>query len=245
MTKKRFWSFIGVVGVIFVVVIVYSFSFLEPKPFPSDEQVLDEINSVFPKAGAEVFQNTFFLDEQHVYVPFISDANANGISLWEWKNGKWKIVYIATAGHPIVWKTDKKDPSSYQIVWNFSEQSNVDFMKFYLMKRRNYHVSNNVEHYFPGLQMEEKIKISERPYGSMQMPNEWISVIQSENKLSPNETDLFTNFMNYPQYFTFHWLPYDKSEKVMDPLELSNGNSIWNDVIDLENVLWINESELE
>ena len=172
-------------------------------------------------------------------------GTANGMSLWEWKNGKWKVVYIKTKGQPILWMIDKKDPSTYRVVWNFSERSNVDYMKFYLMKRRNYYVSNNVEHYYPGVQMEEKIIVSENPYGSMQLPNEWVSVIQSSNKLSPNETNLFTNFMNYPQYFSFHWLPHDKSDKVIDPLELPNGNTSWNDVIDLENVLWMDESELE
>lgn len=245
MKHKKLWSFIGVAGVLLLVVIVYSLSFSKPKPFPSNGQALEEINSVFPKASAVVFQNAIFLDKSHVYVPFISDANANGMSLWEWKKRKWKLVYITTSEQPLVWRIDKKDPSSYQILWNFSEQSNIEFMKVYLMKRRNYLVSNNVEHYFPGVQMEEKIIISENPYGSIQMPNEWISVIQSENKLSPSESSLFPNLMNYPQYFTFRWLPYDKSDKVMNPLELPNGFSSWNDVIDLENVIWIDASELE
>ncbi|MFJ8065405.1 hypothetical protein ACIQYS_12310 [Psychrobacillus sp. NPDC096426] len=245
MTKKKLWSFIGIAGVLLFGTIFYLFSFTKPTPFPSNEESIDEIRSVFPQAGDGAILNTIFLDNRHVYVPFLSDANANGMSLWEWKSQKWKVVYVTTNGQPLVWRIDKKDPSTYRVVWNFSTQTKVDYMKLYLMKRRNYYVSNNVEHYYPGVQMEEKIIISENPYGSMQMPKEWISIIQSTNKLSPSESGLFTNYMNYPQYFTFRWLPYDKVDNVIDPIKLPNGNSIWNDVIDLENVLWIDESELE
>ena len=75
MTKKKLWSFIGIAGVLLFAVIVYLFSFWKPTPFPSNEQSLDEIRNVFPQMGDGVILNTIFLDEQHVYVPFISDGD--------------------------------------------------------------------------------------------------------------------------------------------------------------------------
>ena len=57
--KKRLWTLIGLgIFVVLSSAIIYWFYFSKPASFPINEQLVEEINSVFPEAAASVIQDT-------------------------------------------------------------------------------------------------------------------------------------------------------------------------------------------
>ena len=57
--KKKLWILIGL-GILVVLssAIIYWFYFSKPVTFPTNEQLVEEINSIFPEAAASVIQDT-------------------------------------------------------------------------------------------------------------------------------------------------------------------------------------------
>ena len=93
--KKKLWILIGL-GILVVLssAIIYWFYFSKPVTFPTNEQLVEEINSIFPEAAASVIQDTIPIDEHHVVVPFISDKEDYSLSYWVWQKGKWSAESI-------------------------------------------------------------------------------------------------------------------------------------------------------
>lgn len=79
----------------------------------------------------------------------------------------------------------------------------------------------------------------------MQIPTEWVSVINSLNQFSINQSGLFSNFFNYQQDVYFGWNAYDKSDRITYPGLTVNGSSSSYGSVDIEYVMFVNESELE
>src|SRR5690606_3806433 len=122
--RNRFLSSI----IIFIVVvgsIIYFFNNSKPSSFPSDDELLNKINETYSRAHATVIQDSIFLDDQHVYVPFINSEGSYGSSFWIWKKGKWRVAGIDTIGEPTVWKINESDPKTYHIVWNIPPENNI------------------------------------------------------------------------------------------------------------------------
>jgi hypothetical protein len=80
MTKKKAWTIasLAVLGLLSLFMI-YWFYFAKPVSFPTNEQLVKEINRIFPEASASVIQDTIPVDERHVVVPFISNEDEFGI----------------------------------------------------------------------------------------------------------------------------------------------------------------------
>ncbi|TQR20545.1 hypothetical protein [Psychrobacillus vulpis] len=246
MTKKKLLTFIGSIVLVLATVIIYWFYFSKPTSFPNNEQLVKEMNSLFPECSATVIQDIVQLDEHHVFVPFISEENNYGLSFWVWKHHKWKIEAIDTNGNPRIWKINSKDPSTYHFVWNFPSTDYLNYMKLYLIKKRGYHISGNIHHYNPAVQMEEKIVLPEQNFGSLQVPDEWVAVINSMNELnSAKQPDIF--FINFfpQQDMYFGWNTFDISDNITHPERLSNSSSFWNEGMDIEYMIFVNDSELE
>ncbi|WP_391119155.1 hypothetical protein [Psychrobacillus sp. L3] len=243
MTKTKFLTLIGIVLILLTAFTVYWFYFSKPEPFLTNEQLVKEMNRFSPGTDASVIQDSVYFDEQHVYVPFVSVDNKYGFSFWEWQHHKWQTVLISTNSDMRIWKIKSKDPSTYHLVWNFPSLDQVSYIKLYLIKKRGYHITGNSHYYEPGVQMEKKIPFSENPYGSMQIPTDWISVILSLNSFSANQSDLFSNFFNYRRDIYFGWNAYDKLDNITS-LGGSSGSSWYGD-LDVDNVMFIDESELE
>lgn len=137
MTQKKWWSFAGVGVLLLFVAITYWFYFSKPAPFPTNELLIEEMSIFFPEVAGSVIQDTVPLDQHHVYVPFILEDNNGGLSFWEWKHHKWKPVYVSTNGDLRIWKINRKDPSTFHLVWNFSAIDQPDYMKLYLIKKED------------------------------------------------------------------------------------------------------------
>ncbi|QUG40071.1 hypothetical protein KD050_12165 [Psychrobacillus sp. INOP01] len=204
-----------------------------PTSFPTNEQLVEEMTDHFSVVSNSEIQDTVFLDDHHVFVPFIAEGEMYGFSLWEWNNRKWDEVLVSTNGDIRVWKIDSKDPTTYHIVWNYPPQDQLDYMKFYFINKRGYQVSDGEEHYEPGMQLEQTITLSENLYGSMKLSTEWVSVINS----------LIDSRMVSTYYFG--WRAFDRSDKIMYPEGTENGSSSWGGDTHIEFTHFIEETELE
>jgi hypothetical protein len=245
MTKKKLWTFIGLgVAVVLSSAIIYWFYFSKPTTFPTNEQLVEEINNFFPEAAASVIQDTIPVDERHVLVPFISNKDDYSLSYWVWQKHKWRVASIDTKGRPMVWKIDRNDPSSFQFVWNIHPDDQLSSIHFYLKRDRGYHIIEGIEHYSPGVQMEKKVSLKEKSYGLMQLPDEWVTFMNTFIKVeSAKQPNIFFKDFFPEQYMFFGWLPYDQTNKETFPERSVNGYS--NGTVDLEHVMILDKGDIE
>jgi hypothetical protein len=233
-------------GVLIILgVIIYWYFPRTPVAFPSDKELIVNINHTQSTVRVEEILDKIKMDKEHFFVPFISTTGDYGTSYWEWQNTKWKVLNIDNSGEPKVWKIDSNDPSTFRLVWNLHEDDKVDHMKFFLYRERNFHITNGVEYYYPKLQMEKRIETTSISYGSIKLPNDWLSVIESLIKMDSSAShDLLGDF-DLNRYMYFAWKPYDKSGIEARLEGTINGYSFFNDDIELDLVRLMDDSYFE
>lgn len=236
MTQKKIWF---VVLFIFLLSIIgFWFYFSMPTPFPTNQQLIEEMNRIFPKATASIIQDTIPIDERHVLVPFISKKDDYGLSYWVWKNHKWQVASIDTKGEPMLWKLNRNDPSSFYFVWNIDPKDQLSSIHFYLIRNRGYRIAEGIERYYPRVQMEKRVPIQEKSYGSMQLSDEWITFMNAYIKV--------VSAKQFPeQNMFFGWIPYDQTNKETFPGSSVNGTSYVNGKVDLEHVMIVGKRDIE
>ncbi|SER06218.1 hypothetical protein SAMN05216232_0131 [Virgibacillus subterraneus] len=246
MTKKRVSLIAICVIILLSLFLLYWFYFQEPQAFPADEQLVDQINEIFPKADAETIQENIQLDQEHVFVPFLSSENNYGASYWVWERNKWKPSYIDTTGEPTVWKIDKEDPSSFHLVWNLHPDDQISYADFYLIRDRGYHISNGEHTYVPRIQLEDSVALEEESYGVLQLPEDWRSFMTQTNKLAlaQNPHVNFTSLL--PDVHAYiGWTPFNEDNEITYPDNSVNGHGYINGDINTDFVRIIEEAELE
>jgi len=234
--EKKLWS--ASFFIILLSIIVYWFYFSKPTSFPTNEQLVDEMNSIFPKAAASIIQDTIPIDEGHVLVPFISNKDDYGLSYWAWKNHKWKVVTIDTKGKPMLWKLNINDPSSLYFVWNIHPKDQLSSIHFYLIRDRGFRIAEGIERYNPRVQMEKRVSVQEKSYGLMQLPDDWVTFmnayIKVESAKQSPERDIY-----------FGWIPYDQTNKESFPESSVNGAGYSNGEVGLEYVMILDKGDIE
>ncbi|MGE8205607.1 hypothetical protein ACQKP0_13705 [Heyndrickxia sp. NPDC080065] len=246
MKKKGVIAALG--GIVFIVsfLFIYWFYFSKPALFPGNAQLMKDINHLFPEASVKKIQDTYNLDERHVFVPFITSENQYGFSCWEWKKNKWKLVAINSIGEPSLWRINKKDPSTYRFIWNMPPNDNLSSIQFYLIKDRNYHVTEGIGNYEPKIQMNKEISLLGKPYGVLKLPNDWVSVMDSiKNIESGKKPDLFFSSLFSNPSIYFGWIPYNQKGKEANLNNILNGNGFSSSSGDIENLLILTEEEIE
>lgn len=246
MVRKRIWIFAGIVVFVLSFVMMYWFYFSKPASFPADKQLVKEINRVFPQATASVIQDTIFIDEYHVLVPFISNKNDYSLSYWIWQKHKWKVTSINVKGHPMIWKINKEDPSTFHFVWNLDPDDQVSAMKFYVMRNRGYEITEGIDNYTPAVQMEQEVPLREKSYGALQLSDEWVLVMNSfiDVEVAKQSKLFFNDF--FPEHtLSFGWLPYDQSGKAVFPENSVNGSGYSNGNERIERVFLLGEEDIE
>ena len=246
MNKKKVWAFISLVtALVLSTVCIYWFFFSKPASLPTNEQLIEEINSVFPEAAAGTIQDTIRVDERHVLVPFISIKNDYSLSYWVWGNHKWRVESI-DSGEPMIWKIDRNDPSTFYFVWNMHPEDQLSYMDFYLIRDRGYDGTEGMEHYTPRVQMEKKASLQESSYGSMKLPDDWVTFLNSLIKVeSAKQTNGFLNNFFLEESILFGWIPYNHGEKETFPERSGNGNGYSTGNLDKGHVMILNKVEIE
>ncbi|MGG1662486.1 hypothetical protein [Brevibacillus sp. NRS-1366] len=244
MTKKKLWS-LGIF-IILLSIIVYWFYFSMPTSFPTNEQLVEEMNSIFPEATASIIQDTIPVDERHVLVPFISKKDDYGLSYWVWKNHKWKVASIDTKGEPMLWKFNINDPSSLYLVWNIHPKDQLSSIHFYLIRDRGYRITEGIEHYDPRVQMEKRVFAQEKSYGLMQLSDDWVTFMNAYIKVeSAKQPNLFINNFSPKQDMFFGWIPYDQTNKETFPESSVNGTRYSDGEVNLEYVMILDKGDIE
>lgn len=244
--KKKWLFLLGVlVGIIIFTVSVIWFDFSKPTAFPSHDQLIAEMNEFFPEAAASVIQDTIYLDERHVYVPFISKEDQYSSSYWIWKRKGWEVVYIHSSDQPRIWKIDKKDPSTYHLVWNFYPEEKLKSIRFYLIRNRGYSVIDGIEAYNPRVQMQREISLEDSSYGALQLPKDWVTFINSLMQMEKAKHPDLLSYFDLEQYMYFGWMTYDANEQQEYPDRGLNNRGFSRGPADIDFVMILNEAQLE
>jgi hypothetical protein len=209
--KKKWWIITGL-GIVVLAVSVYWLYFSKPTSFPEKKELISKINHTLLDAHAVQIQDAIYIDDDHVYVPFITKGKEYGKSFWIWQKHKWRITSVMTGGQPILWKVVENDPSTYHMVWNIDPMDNVEAMNLYLKKERGYQGFRDANFYEPGVQMVKRVPLPTKLYGTMKIPNEWISYINSVINIEKSKPYAAENF-HLEQNLSFGWNntnPYDE-----------------------------------
>ncbi|MGE7766284.1 hypothetical protein [Peribacillus sp. NPDC096540] len=213
----------------------------EPKPFLSDKQIIKRINSFFSDAQPKVIQKKIFLDDTHVFVPFISEDNGYGMSFWVWKDNKWRAASVNNGGQPQVWIGEEKS----LIMWNMDPRDDVSEIKVFIRKDRGFMVSAGIATYQPGIEMMHSITLQGKPYGVEKYPDNWRILMNHYEKLQAedgqNEFFQFNDSLQLANDF------YDKDGNEVFPEHSSNSNSYTtgNNYVDFPFLIHVEEVELE
>ncbi|MDZ5471560.1 hypothetical protein SM124_07345 [Bacillus sp. 31A1R] len=246
MNRKQTIYFMSSLFLIVALATVYWFYFSAPKAFPSEQQLISKMNALFAEAEVSEILDELFLDESHAYVPFKTDKGAYGSSYWVWKNRKWQVSTIEGSGQPILWTPNERKPSKQFLVWNIDPNDEVDSIDFYLIKKRNYFVSDGIHTYEPQVQMKHAVILKEKNYGILQIPNDWVKFIDSSYHVQKQktQTSIFGDFFQQPNHY-IGWRPYDRNGKDAFPEGSVNGNGYVNFHQKFDHVMFVNENELE
>ncbi|MEH7107765.1 hypothetical protein [Bacillus sp. JJ1764] len=220
---------------------------IDPKPdsFPTNKQLINQMNEIFPEAAAKDVQDIVRIDKRHKVVPYFSEEGDYGISYWEWRLHKWQIVYIDTTGKPSIWKIDKGDPSTYYFVWNLQSSDQLGSLKFFFIRDRQFYSVDGEETYHPRIQMETKVKLK-KSYGIMPIPEKWGPVVKSLKQIETSPFPTFIYNADPPSYHMFYgWIPYDqKGQEATDLLKI-NGNSYYGDGVNIEELMILGKEEID
>ncbi len=241
--KKKYIIGLGLL-VILLAAMTYWYFFTEPSTLPADEQLVKEINSFHLQADAEVIQDTIFVDERNVLVPFISNKENYGLSFWTWHNKKWMINSVNTKGNPVLWKIDPNDPSSYRFVWNIHPDDQLGFIDFFLIRDRGYQGIDDKQFYDPKVQMRETVSLGDESYGIVKIPHEWTAFMDAFIEVEMAKQPTIMSSFYSEMYMYFGWIAYDEDREEADP-ELSFGGSGSSGGIELEHIRMLQKRDIE
>lgn len=207
MTKKAILLLVIVMAIIAGAITIYIM--MIPKAFYSKNKIIENTNYLTHKMEVlDVIQ----LDEKTYFVPLLSnDGESYGSSIWVWSGWKWNCIGVTTASSPQI---VANEGNSY-IYWNVHPQDDVREWEFYLISERNYSVTtlgddNQVEVYYPKIQMKHSVEFGKESYGYVEVPSEWKEVIGSFDSY-PAETGLFPS----SHLYMYHWQAYnDEGESI-------------------------------
>ncbi|WP_301108019.1 hypothetical protein [Sporosarcina sp.] len=244
MTKKNMWIFSSGLLLVASLCLFYWFYLAKPVTFPDDQQLIYEMNDVFPQVAVEVIQDKIHADEHHVVVPFISEKQQYGLSYWMWKKHKWQVLHIDLGGEPRVWKVNPQDPSSYHFVWNISPAEKLSAIQLYMLRERGLRFSEEEETYEPRVQIEWKILLQDQPYGLMPLPDEGVKILKAYTNVSAaRKLDLLFSFPEPEVYFS--WIAKDVSGNEAFPTSIMNSNSYSVNYNPVDYMLIYSEDQLE
>ena len=248
MTRKRKVQLMALIALVLSMIpLIYYFFLAKPSSFLSSEEILARLNTYSPDSEATEILEIIEIDNQHVYVPFISKDNKYGTRLWMWEKHKWELVAESDNGAPKMLKVNSSDPSSYKVFWNIHPDDHLSYGELYYIRDRNYRITEGIDYYYPRLQMKTTLDFEETPYGMMDFPDEWQKVIEASIKMEEaRQPDPFFNQFS-PVYHEVNlgWLPYNKEHERQDAHNSHNGGGGSWGGIDFQPVMYLNEEQLE
>ncbi|MGE7604076.1 hypothetical protein ACQKL5_16520 [Peribacillus sp. NPDC097675] len=241
MTKKTKTIILVIVIVLIVGVLLIIQSPREPEAFLTDKQVIKRINSFFPEAEPKVIQDVLYLDDTHVFVPFINESKEYRMSFWVWKDNKWRAASVDNGGEPKAWN-GKKDSF---FMWNLDPKDEMSEIKMFMIKDRSFIVSEDEATYEPGLEMMHSIMVEDKSYGVEKYPDSWLTLMDQYTEVQ--KESIFDGYFEDRQTFKIGNRFYGKDGKAVFPTVPTDGigYGTGNDYLDVPFLLYLEESELE
>jgi hypothetical protein len=219
----------------------------DPKPFLSNIEIKKEIVKIFPGGGVKEIQNRVYIDDKHVFVPYITERNTYGMINWEWKRNEWSLTSVETnTDDPKLLKIKTNHTLKRYLIWNINPTYNINQINFYLTRKRQFSVTEGVSKYEPRIQLKLKKKINESSYGVLRLPKSWERIMNDDSLLnSPKQFDsIFSSFIP-PTSMMVSWIALDKNEKINYPINSEPGNGYSSGENYFDFVPFVSESELE
>ena len=223
---------------------LYWYYLTPPAAFPKQEEIKAILNNPYNRVEIAEIQDTIFLDDEHVYIPFKTEEEGHGISFWEWEKQEWQLSSFSTGSMPQIWKIDSDDPSSHYIMWNFHPENNLDYLTFYLIKERGFSVSEGRQQYDPGIQMEYRAEAGKKSYGYTSIPLDWQKYMKAENKMMTARMpdSLFADFLPPASYY-FGWQSTSSDGSTEYP-SYPNNNGFGSGGSSTEHLRFLNENDI-
>ncbi|TYS67472.1 hypothetical protein FZC76_12860 [Sutcliffiella horikoshii] len=202
MSRKAIFLLFSVGALIAGIIITYIT--MTPKAFYSKGEIIKNMDYLTQEMKV---QDVIQLDEKTYFVPLFSDEGAYGSSIWVWNGWKWECVGATTASDPQI---VVNEGNSY-IYWNVHPKDEVREWVFYLTSERNYSVTsvgdtNQVEVYYPKIQMKQSKELGKESYGYIKVPIEWEEVIGSFNSYPAD-----TGFIPSSHSYMMQWQAVNRS----------------------------------
>ena len=242
MTKKKKTIIVVMVMVLIAGILLIIRSPREPEAFLTDKQVIKRINSFFPEAEPKVIQDVLYLDDTHVFVPFINESKEYGMSFWVWKDNKWRAASVDNGGELKAWNGE----GDSFIMWNLDPMDEVYEIRTFMKKDRNFSASRDEGTYQPGIEMMHSIMTENKTYGVEKYPDSWRTLMYQYAELQ-RKTSNFDEFFEVQQSLTLANRFYDKGGKEVFPTPPTNGigYSTRYDYVDVPYLMDLVDDELE
>ncbi|MDX5476747.1 MAG: hypothetical protein LPK00_14535 [Bacillaceae bacterium] len=244
--NKNIWltpvTFILILG---VGVYSYLYYFSPPKPFYSNDELVMELNKISDYSTVMEIQDIIFLDENRVFVPYITTDEDYSSSYWTWEKNNWNAIAHYNNSIPFVWSSKKGQDTFF--VWNLNPRDNIKSIDFYMIRDRYYHImtegDKRKETYDPRIQFTHNLKIKEQSYGVESVPAEWQVVSNLYGESEKTES----TFFSYPtnMHIIFGWMPYEENGDRADVRYSAMGGGFHYSYDGLNFMTYVNESELE
>ncbi|QDP41989.1 hypothetical protein [Radiobacillus deserti] len=180
-----------------IIILALGYYFRPPGDFPSKQDILNQVPE------AKTIQDIIFLDDKHVYVPFVTNNNGRGFALWVWRNG-WNVISEGDTGEPRIWQVDPNNPDSYFILYNIHPADNIKSIKLYLLRGSYYSVSYGEHTYTPSIKKHVSQDVSEDTYGAIKLPNDWKQLLEGYSRISKQEKQQLIYFSGPTLHFAWN-----------------------------------------
>ncbi|WP_096154980.1 MULTISPECIES: hypothetical protein [Bacillus] len=248
MIKHQVNKIIPFVTVILVlsVVIYYVYSNIAPaKSFFEGQELTVQLNKISTERSVKEILEVIYLDDIRVYIPFVTNKDEYGASLWEWKKNKWNAIGHYNHSTPFVWSNENGEETYF--VWNIDPKDEIQSMNFFLIRDRGYYITDNgkekIERYDPKIQLSYEVSDMKHTYGVVPVPKEWETISEYYRNTADGEGSLFS----YPtsKYLKFGWIPYDESGEEAYAFHSSHGGGFRYDSYYLHFMEYVSEYDIE
>ncbi|MBD8068592.1 hypothetical protein [Bacillus sp. PS06] len=206
--NRKTMALIGIL-VIAMIMLLYWFYPSKAKSFLTDEELINEINPHFLSVKVSEIQDIVYLDDNHVFVPYITTEGDYAISYWIYEKRKWQNAYTGTLGSPLHVKVH----SEQYFLLNYDPLQDLQRLDFYLIKDRSFLVSDGIQSYQPRIQLKHSVQVADFPhsYSAIKLPENWIDLIgEYEQLIQYNQPDPFFGDMFLPPTVQFGVIAYDE-----------------------------------
>ncbi|MDQ0268304.1 hypothetical protein [Cytobacillus purgationiresistens] len=223
---KKLKVLLLILGAFLLVTLAYVYYDQSQKTkMPTDEELIKELSIDETRDGVKHIQDKVKIDDNRLFVPYISTKGDYSISLWEWDRGKWELRSWGQKGEVRIWKGKLSKPSSYYLVWNMSPKDNIGQIKVSLGKERVFYVSDQEMRYNPEIDLSTEINVENKTYGYQTISEEWVQFLthyyQAETAI--NFDSLFNHvFAN--QFIVYTWIAKDAKGNIILPENSVFGN---------------------